>query len=114
MMRPRNRRIGPPISLATAPAALKVSQVAAILQVSIDTVYDLIHQKRLPAHNMGTKQKARWRIPKVQLLRVLEGEPAWSAADAEQDADEEHARRPRRKAELIEGPWKFPAKRRRR
>jgi excisionase family DNA binding protein len=84
MMQPRNRRREPPIdeepvrhfephmSLAAAPPALTVRQVAAILQLSVDTVRDLIYQKKLPALNMGTKRKAAWRVIRDRLIELLD------------------------------------------
>ena len=45
--------------------------VAYVLDVSVTTVYDLIHSKQLPAARVGKKL---WRIPKQALKDYLEKE----------------------------------------
>ncbi|QBD82209.1 DNA-binding protein [Ktedonosporobacter rubrisoli] len=51
---------------------LTVEQVAQELQVNVKTVYQWIKAKRLKATNIGTKNRANWRIERKDLENFLD------------------------------------------
>jgi len=46
-------------------------EVATILNLSMDVVYDLLRDGKMPAINLGTGKRRLWRIPKHEFVEYI-------------------------------------------